>query len=88
VERRVNAAGANPAQEVSVRLGSYPEDGEGDRTIKAPGTEARRQGGSASVRAVTRVKPEQASKGIMRAPNLLTEDEGAEDNQMHRHVMM
>jgi hypothetical protein len=34
------------------------------------------QGGSASVRAATRVKPEQASKGVMRAPSLLTEDEG------------
>ena len=63
-------------EEVSVRLGSYPGDGEGDQTIEAPGTEARRQGGSASVRAATRVKPEQASKGVTRAPSLLTEDEG------------
>jgi hypothetical protein len=63
-------------KEVSVHLGSYPGDGEGDPTIEAPGTEARRQGGSASVRAATRVKPEQASKGVMRAPSLLTEDEG------------
>ena len=63
-------------KEVSVGLGSYPGDGEGDRPIEAPGTEARRQGGSASVRAATRVKPEQASKGVMRAPSLLIEDEG------------
>jgi hypothetical protein len=33
-------------------------------------------GGSASVRAATRMKPEQASKGVTRAPSLLTEDEG------------
>ena len=63
-------------KEVSVHLGSYPGDGEGDRTIEAPGTKARLQGGSASVRAATRVKPEQASKGVTRAPSLLIEDEG------------
>ena len=34
------------SEEVSVRLGSYPGDGEGDRTIEAPGTKARPQGGS------------------------------------------
>ena len=28
-------------KEVSVRLGSYPGDGEGDRAIEAPGTEVR-----------------------------------------------
>jgi hypothetical protein len=49
-------------KEVSVGLGSYPGDGEGDQSIEAPGTETR-LGGFASVRAATRVKPEQASKG-------------------------
>jgi hypothetical protein len=29
------------SEEVSVRLGSYPGDGEGDRPIEAPGTEVR-----------------------------------------------
>ena len=29
------------SEEVSVRLGSYPGDGEGDRAIEAPGTEVR-----------------------------------------------
>ena len=62
-------------KEVSVHLGSYPGDGEGDRAVEAPGTEAR-LGGSASVRAATRVKPEQASKGLMRAPSPLSMDEG------------
>src|SRR5262245_51599719 len=33
-------------------------------------------GGLASVRAATRVKPEQASKGKMRAPSPLSKDEG------------
>ena len=28
-------------KEVSVRLGSYPGDGEGDQAIEAPGTEVR-----------------------------------------------
>jgi hypothetical protein len=31
-------------KEVSVHLGSYPGDGEGDQTIEAPGTEARLSG--------------------------------------------
>jgi hypothetical protein len=50
------------SKEVSVHLGSYPRDGEGDRPVEASGTETR-LGGSASVRAATRVKPEQAPKG-------------------------
>lgn len=49
-------------KEVSVRLGSYPGDGEGDRAVEAPGTKPA-LGGPASVRAATRVKPEQAPKG-------------------------
>ena len=32
-------------KEVSVHLGSYPEDGTGDQPIEAPGTEARRRAG-------------------------------------------
>jgi hypothetical protein len=28
-------------KEVSVRLGSYPDDGEGDRAVEAPGTTVR-----------------------------------------------
>jgi hypothetical protein len=62
-------------QDVSVHLSSCPDDGEGDRAVEAPGTQAR-LGGSASVRAVTRVKPEQASKSLMRAPSPLSMDEG------------
>jgi hypothetical protein len=58
-------------KEVSVHLGSYLGDGAGDCAIEAPGTQAHRPGGSASVRAATRVKPEQAPKGAMRAPSLL-----------------
>jgi hypothetical protein len=30
------------SKEVSVHLGSYPGDGEGDQTVGAPGTEIRR----------------------------------------------
>jgi hypothetical protein len=62
-------------QEVSVHLSSDPGGGEGDRAVGASGTSAR-DGGSASVRAATRVKPEQASKGLMRAPSPLSMDEG------------
>jgi hypothetical protein len=62
-------------QDVSVHLGSDLGGGEGDRAAEAPGTSAR-FGGSASVRAVMRVKPEQASKGLMRAPSPLSMDEG------------
>jgi hypothetical protein len=57
------------SKEVSVHLGSYPGDSEGDRPVEASGTEIR-LGGSASVRAATRLKPEQAPKGLMRAPSL------------------
>jgi len=62
-------------QDVSVHLSSDPGGGEGDRAVEASGTSAR-CGGSASVRAVTRVKPEQASKSLMRAPSPLSMDEG------------
>jgi hypothetical protein len=62
-------------QEVSVHLSSSPGGGEGDRAVEALGRQAR-SGGSASVRAVTRVKPEQASKSLMRAPSPLSMDEG------------
>jgi len=72
-------------QDVSVHLSSYPGDGQGDRAVEAPGTQAR-LGGSASVRAVTRVKPEQASKSLMRAPSPLSMDEAAAVDQMHRQM--
>ena len=62
-------------QDVSVHLGSDLGGGEGDRAVEAPGASVR-SGGSASVRAVTRVKPEQASKGLMRAPSPFSMDEG------------
>ena len=62
-------------QDVSVHLSSHPGDGQGDRVVEAPGTQAR-CGGSASVRAVTCVKLEQASKSLMRAPSPLSMDEG------------
>ena len=62
-------------QDVSVHLSSDPSGGEGDQAVEASGTPAR-YGGSASVRAATRVKPEQASKGLMRAPSPLSMDEG------------
>jgi len=53
-------------RELSVHPGSYPSSGEGDRPVEASGTTVR-IGGLASVRAATRVKPEQASKAKMRA---------------------
>jgi hypothetical protein len=49
------------SKEVSVHLRSYPGGGKGDRPVEAPGTEIR-HGRVASVRAATRVKPEQAPK--------------------------
>ena len=61
-----------------MHLRSYPdgeETREGDLPAEAPGTTVR-VGGLASVRAVTRVKPEQASKDLMRAPSLLLRGEG------------
>jgi len=57
------------SEELSVHLGSYPDGGKGDRPVEALGKGAH-EGGLASVRAATRVKPEQASKGEMRAPTL------------------
>jgi hypothetical protein len=62
-------------EELSVRLGSYPRGGAGDQAVEAPGT-----GGtysvSASARAVTRVKPEQAPKGLTGAPSRRKPGEG------------
>jgi hypothetical protein len=49
------------SEELSVHLGSYLDGWKGDRLVEAPGTQAH-VGGSASMRAATRVKPEQASK--------------------------
>jgi hypothetical protein len=78
-ERAVKGQFTQPVQvrpqEVLVHLSSDPGGGEGDRAVGASGTSAR-DGGSASVRAATRVKPEQASKGLMRAPSPLSMDEG------------
>ena len=48
--------------QTSTQPGSYPSGGKGDRPAEASGTRAR-AGGLASVRAATRVKSEQASKG-------------------------
>ena len=62
-------------KELSVHLGSYPSIWEGDRPDEAPGTEGPLSG-SASVRAATRVKPEQASKIEMREPSHLSDGEG------------
>jgi hypothetical protein len=53
-------------KELSVYLGSYLGDAAGDHCAEAPGTQVYMVGRSASVRAATRVKPEQASKAVMR----------------------
>lgn len=62
-------------KESSVHLGSYPSERKGDRPLEASGTGGPFSG-SASVRAATRVKPEQASKSEMRMPSLHDEGEG------------
>jgi hypothetical protein len=61
-----------------VHLGSYPGGVEGDRNVEALGKGAH-EGGSASMRAATRVKPEQASKSLMRAPSRPDNGEGRRD---------
>ena len=66
------------SEELTGHLGSYLGGGEGDRAVEAPGTTVR-EGGLASVRAATRVKPEQASKGRMRAPSCPYFSEGRRD---------
>jgi len=53
-------------EELSVCLGSYLGGAAGDYCVEAPGTEVYMIGGSANVRAATRVKPEQASKELTR----------------------
>ena len=63
-------------REVSVHLGSYPGDARVTGASKPRGQRPVFQGGSASVRAATRVKPGQAPKVSMRAPSLLRIDEG------------
>jgi hypothetical protein len=64
--------------ELSVHPGSYLGGGKGDRAVEASGKGAH-EGGNASVRAATRVKPEQASKGSTGAPNLRPDGEGRRD---------
>ena len=61
-----------------MHLGSYPSGGKGDRLVEALEKGAR-EGGLASVRAATRVKSEQAPKGWMRVPSLLSCGEGRSD---------
>ena len=56
------------SEELSVHLGSYPSVEKGDRLDETSGTEAH-EGGSASTRAVTRVKPEQAPKSELWMPS-------------------
>ena len=63
-------------EELSVCLGSYLGDAMGDQCVEASGTWAYEVGGSASVRAATRVKPEQASKDLMRVPSRPDNGEG------------
>ena len=63
------------SKELMVHLGSYPRGGKGDRLAEASGTEGPFSG-SASVRAATRVKPEQAPKCEMLVPSPHTEGEG------------
>jgi len=83
----VKGAALQPVQvrpeELSVHLGSYPGGGEGDRPVEALGTRAH-GGGSANVRAVTCVKPEQAPKGVTRAPSRLQNGEGRRDSPSNR----
>ena len=54
------------SQELSVCLGSYLGGVVGDGCVEAPGTEVSMNERLATVRAATRVKPEQASKDLMR----------------------
>jgi hypothetical protein len=67
-------------EELSVCLGSYLSGALGDRCAEASGTLAHEGGGSASVRAATRVKPEQAPKVLMGVPSRPDNGEG------HRHL--
>lgn len=57
--------------EFTIRPSSYPRGAKGDRCVEALGTRVR-VGGFASVRAATRVKPEQAPKCWMRARSHLS----------------
>jgi hypothetical protein len=52
------------SEELSVCLGSYLSGGHGDVTVDASGTEVSHSERLATVRAATRVKPEQAPKGL------------------------
>jgi len=56
-------------EELLVHLGSYPRGANGDECVEAAEKRVHKRW-AASVRATTRVKPEQASKGIMSASSL------------------
>ena len=73
-------------KEVSVRLGSYPGDARVTEASKPRGQRPVVSGGSANVRAATQVKPAQASKVVMRAPSLLSLDEGRRGQPDNRHA--
>ena len=65
-----------PPKQLSVRFGSYPSGRCGQPRVPKPRGHRPTQGGSASIRAVTRVNPEQASKVMMRMPTRLSNGEG------------
>jgi hypothetical protein len=66
------------SEELSAHLGSYPGGGKGDQPVEASGTGGPFSG-SASVRAATRVKPEQAPKWEMWMPSRQCNGEGRWD---------
>ena len=63
-----------------MHLGSYPSDEKGDRLVEALGKGVH-EGGHASVRAATRVKPEKAPKVVMGVPSPRTVGAGRGDEK-------
>ena len=86
VRRRHSPAGANPARQLSLQpVADGADDGGNDIARSTPTTKGR-VGGSATMRAATRVNAEQASKRVTRRPTRLRYGEGCQRPGSERHM--
>ena len=89
VTRRRSSAGANPARQLSLQPVAIGADDGGNDIVRSTPRRAA-LGGSATMRAATRVNAEQASKRLMRKPTRLSCGEGCQrsgsERREHRPV--
>ena len=83
VTRRRSSAGANPARQLSLQPVAIGADDGGNDIVRSTPRRAA-LGGSATMRAATRVNAEQASKRLMRKPTRLGSGEGCQRSGSER----